>query len=136
MTRENYMEICNGNAPAAEFCESWVALCHLLDDIVDRDQPVTDARLAAGVVSWTAQVLGNPFVQKHALMLFPHIVTAANSWVASNRMTTGGAQANEAGQYHKLVWLVAYLCHGNDLEKMDAVRRKFDTEEGGSHGTV
>lgn len=111
------LKIANGNAEAAGFLRAFVAHCHMLDDVIDRDKEVTDERLIQSEVMMLLQMV-NPFFQKNSALLLPMILNAYSAWLDANRMEKSGdenvARAADVvkGFYHEVCWQVAFICGG------------------------
>ena len=119
----------NGNAEALSFLRCYVIRAHLLDDLIDRDQPVLDEMLAKSEAEWIQQLTGNPFVLQHSARLVPVLLLGLNAWVDSNRIDSGAVRDVLKGQWHEVVHLVALLTGGWDaLRKLTAGGREFDFE--------
>lgn len=130
------LKIANGNTDAARFLQAFVAHCHVLDDVIDRDVPVDDERLIQSEIAMLLQI-GNPFVQKHVNLLLPLIINAYNAWLDANRMEKS-ADANVAraadvvkGFYHEVCWQVAFICGGwQHMRAITREMREYDYDYG------
>lgn len=129
MKPEEVNLITKGNEEATTFIVSYVAFCHLLDDVMDDKESVTDKRLVTETLRFLEQVISNPWVRANIGFLWPLIVTGANSWIDSNSWAESTLkekrQASDVlkGQYHEVVWFTAYLCGG--IEHQQEITSKF-----------
>jgi hypothetical protein len=129
MKTEDIEFIVNGNELAQDFVVSFVVFCHLIDDIVDLPESVNDQRLVKELLSFLNQIVSNPWVKDNIALLWPLIVCGAGSWLDANRWEKSGSKMQKQsvdtlkGQYHEVVWFVAYLCGG--LEHQLEVTKRF-----------
>lgn len=135
MTEEEIQFVAKGNPAAAEFLTVFVAHCHLLDDVIDGDQAVTDERLIALEAQWLLVLTGNPFVQVNRALLVPLILQGYNAWLDSNRWAKHRDAYKRVasdvlkGFYHEVVWHTAFLCGGWDHMRAVTTRaRDYDFE--------
>lgn len=133
MTRTEALNAANGNEAAADFLIAFVAFCHLLDDVVDKDQPVDDKRLARESLALIDALLLNPFVRDNAAVLWPLITVGFSAWLDSNEWERSDdvAKRRDAdvvkGVYHEVVWLTARLCGGYEhMRAVSAKHREYD----------
>lgn len=143
MTREEALVVTKGNADAAAFLLAYVAYCHLLDDVVDKDKPVTDKRLVTESLALFDEMILNPWFQENRIVLWPTIVCGFNAWLDANAWERSEDQQKRRdadvvkGVYHETVWLAARLCGG--LEHMRAVceaHREYDHDYDKQKGAV
>lgn len=133
MTQEELEFITNGNVQAADFVNSYLRLCHLLDDVVDSIETVTDERLVEEVGKFIEVLIMNPWARDNGILLLPLIVAGANAWVDSNRLAKREDIESKAaadvlkGMYHETVWFVAKLCGGQEhYRKVTTQLREYD----------
>lgn len=136
MKNEDLIKLTNGNGLALQFVVSYVKFCHLLDDVVDLDQEVTDKRVANETLGFIEQLIMNPWVKDHIVYLWPLIVVGANSWVDSNRLAKSKDKNDRIasdvlkGQYHEVVWFTARLCGGQEfMNEITTQFRAYDFEK-------
>lgn len=126
----------NGNLQALEFLRVFARRAHWVDDVHDKQGKDPSAVIASAEAEWLICLSGNPFFLAHRAQLVPAMVLALNAWVDSNRNQPfqhgGGQEQYERmqiiadvvkGQWHEVVWLVAWLTGGWD--KMRAVSSQF-----------
>lgn len=116
-----------GNDEAERFCLAWVAHCQMFDDTFDRDRPVTDERMGELSALYLAELSGNQFYFQHKPMLFGLMITSINAWIDSNHRS-GVERAVLSGQYHEVVYAVAYIVGGwSHLRRVTSETREYKT---------
>jgi hypothetical protein len=136
MEREQIIELAaGGNEDAQRLLTVFVGFAHTLDDVVDGDRAVPDDELLQGVLNWTCEAASNPFFQQHRAALLPVILLAVNSWLDANRWARAEDPRQRLaadvlkGQYHEVVYLVAFLTGGwRALRALTAAAREYDFE--------
>ncbi len=133
MTRDEALLATNQNQQAADFLLAYVAYCHLLDDIVDKDKPVDDLRLVRESLSLIDAMLLNPWVRDNAVILWPLITSGFNAWLDANRWETSACVNQQRaadvvkGIYHEIVWVTARICGGFDhMRWVTSEHREYD----------
>ncbi len=133
MTQEEAMLITKGNPDAAGFLIAFIAYCHLLDDVVDKDKPVTDVRLATESLALIDELMLNPFVQQNRAVLWPLITIGFNGWLDANAWEAGNDEAKKRdadvvkGLYHEVCWMTARLCGGfQHMRELTTKYREYD----------
>lgn len=134
-TPETITAASNGNLQAAQFLTVFARRAHLLDDLVDRDKPVTGEQLAQAEWDWLVVLTGNPFFLAHKDRLMGVIAGALNAWLDSN---VAGSFAPSPvaitrdvlkGQWHDVLRLVALLTGGwQALRELSPCIRDYDWE--------
>jgi hypothetical protein len=137
MNKEECMVVTNGNELAARFLLSFLAFVHRVDDCYDKDRPnpLSPPEVIREQLWWTEELLFNPWVQENKAMLWPLIVTGANSWVDSEEWAYCGdtrkrlaAEVLKSG-YQELVFFVAWLCGGQEhMRKVSQTYREYNFE--------
>lgn len=135
MTKQQIQIVTNGNEAAGQFLAAFVSHCHMLDDVIDRDQVVTDEALIKCEIDWLTALCGNPWFQQHKLFLLPLIVQGYNAWLDSNIWQRDKDSRKRIGAdvlkgwYHEVVWHTAFLCGGwEHLRVMTKTYREYDFE--------
>jgi hypothetical protein len=135
-TEEKSLVIAQGNVAAANFLCAYIKFCHLLDDVCDGEERISDTRLAADALKLLEELLLNPWVQANRIVLWPGIVLGVNAWLDANEWTAVGTpvQRRDAevvkSVYQEIAWLTARLCGGWDhMRKMSAQFREYNHEE-------
>lgn len=92
--REVYLDrapyFLKGHQDAIECVWSIVAVCHVWDDLIDRDRAVTDEEVMTAF--WTALVTlpANPFYVQHQAVLLPILINTIVNWRAATAMERTG----------------------------------------------
>lgn len=71
--------LCNNEA-AATYCEMLFRISQILDDLIDKDKPVTDAVLIRTFWEALIELPANPFYRQHELYLRPLMASALQDW--------------------------------------------------------
>lgn len=131
--RELLKLVCREDEGAMKFCTSFVAWCHWIDDLVDRDK----LWLPRDTVNVNLDALiafsENPFFQKHKHQLLPLIIQSfrayadSNEWEKRDNIRDRRAADIIKSTYHEVVWHVAYIVGGwEHLRDVTKHCRKFD----------
>jgi len=114
-------------------CAAWYNFCHVLDDLVDRDKPVTAERVGMMVLGVLEGLATNPFFQTHAAALLPVFRLGALNWVESERLRAEGDERERwaaevfKSLYQEVFWLTAGICGGREHQlAMMRKHRKVD----------
>jgi len=125
----------NGNRDAARFLSVLIEFAHHLDDLIDRDKPVTDAILMECVMAWTMEVSSNPFVQANRASLIPLLLVSVNAWLDANEWAKSKDENlvrsadTLKGMYHEIFYYVAYLTGGwKSMRALSSTAREYDYE--------
>ena len=132
MTFERALTVAKGNSEAALFLVEHFTFCKLLDDVIDEPGSVTDERLVKDTLCYLA-VLCNPgWAKDNSERLFPMMVTAANTWLDSNRLCRSEDKrlvlASEVlkNQCDEMERFVACACGGMGHMREISKDRQFD----------
>lgn len=129
MTPEILARITNGDQDASAFLAAFVAHCHVLDDLIDKDKPCDDERLIKSEITWLYSLSANLFFLKNRHVLVPLITQGFNAWLDSNKMDAGAVRDVVKGFYHEVVWHVAFICGGWDhMRAITKELRAYDLE--------
>lgn len=79
-----------GNTAAVEFCEEVFMVSQVLDDLVDRDKPVTARKIEQMAMAMFSTIPRNPFYIQHRDSLQSYLETALMYWIDGNRLETQG----------------------------------------------
>lgn len=71
--------LCNNEA-AATYCEMLFRISQTLDDLIDKDKPVTDAVLIRTFWEALIELPANPFYRQHEPYLRPLMASALQDW--------------------------------------------------------
>lgn len=81
----SFEAICNGDRNAVEFLWRVWNFFHLMDDLVDKDKPVSLEEAARELFMFTQAIALNPFFQAYKVQLLPFILNACNGWVIGDQ---------------------------------------------------
>ena len=73
-----------GNAAATAFVLQFFYICHLWDDLIDRDKERTPAQINLAFWMALVELPANRFYQDHWAQLHPVMVAAINDWHTAN----------------------------------------------------
>jgi len=123
MNRDDILQAAaKGNASALEFLRVFARRAHWVDDCCDEPGPVDAGEAARSESEWLLTLSGNAFFLAHRAQLVPAMILALNAWADSERMPSPTCDVVK-GQWHEVVWLVAFLVGGT--EHLQDVTRKF-----------
>lgn len=138
MDRDDILQAAaKGNASALEFLRVFARRAHWVDDLKDGDKLDVGATYSAEAFlknesEWLLTLSGNAFFLAHRAQLVPAMILALNAWVDSERMPHPTCDVVK-GQWHEVVWLVAFLVGGSlHLQDITARWRCYDIEERGT----
>ena len=125
------MLIAKGNDAAFDLIWRCWNFFHLLDDLIDKDKPVTIEEASRELFLFTQTIAMNPFFQGNKHALLPMILNACNGWIA-------GEEASEANKQYAPVLKcsdfniyshVAFLVGGwEHMREVDSRFRVYDKE--------
>lgn len=128
-------EVCCGNKAAESFCFHSLMFVNILDDLFDRDEPVTADVLAGSLVGFISNFAFNEFFVAHKESLYPLIVQAISAWADSETMKKSeDPQIQDASDilkafFSEVIFHVAFLCGGYEHMRMCSKKyRTFDFE--------
>lgn len=76
----------NGNESAVSFIEDFFAVCHIWDDLIDKDKPLTDTDINRAFVIAFIKIPRNQFYQANFGILNPLMEHAFVNWFAANNL--------------------------------------------------
>jgi|APGre2960657404_1045060.scaffolds.fasta_scaffold86700_1 hypothetical protein len=121
--------IANGNADAFDFIWRCWNFCHLLDDLIDKDKPVTITETARELFLFTQTIAINPFFQLNTASLLPMILNACNGWVAGEEANgkeyAPAIKCSDFNIYSHVAFLVGGWEH---MRYVDSKFRIYDKE--------
>ena len=131
--RQFLNEVLQGCAPAVEFCEQLFRISQLLDDLIDKDKPVSDATITRAFWVALIELPANPFYRQHELYLRPLMASALQDWTDATSMERAGDQHGKhlafvlRDQLTAVVIQCAYLIGGYGWmqEVSEHIRRHF-----------
>ena len=121
---------CNGNKDAEAYLRLIAYSARVIDDLVDRDVPVSNEQICKAFFSLTCSLYQNAFFKKHFNQLTATWTVAFNAWMDSNAWSKGSelekTYAHVLRDYvNELCPLVAFLT--GDYEAMRDVSLKIRT---------
>ncbi len=78
--REFLQHVLKDHAPAILFCESLFRVSQTLDDLIDRDQPVTDDAIYQSYWEALIEIPSNSFYRANEITLRPLMAAALQDW--------------------------------------------------------
>jgi hypothetical protein len=122
--------IANGNNHAFDFIWRCWNFCHIIDDLVDKDESVTINEIAREIFLFIQMISLNPFFQLHKHSLLPLILNACDGWVAGERAASQGKRYSAVLKCSDFVIYshVAFLVGGwEHMRNLDEIR-SYDKE--------
>lgn len=130
MIQEKLEECLGGRGDAFHFCVAWLDLVAFYDDLIDRDNPLSDSDIHHGM--WCALVAmpRNPFYRQYFDVLNPLVMNSISSWRVANKMESISEDLNISfiirSSYADIVQMCALLLHGQSAaEQAGYAMRKF-----------
>jgi hypothetical protein len=126
-----FLLIANGNECAFDFIWRCWNFFHLLDDLIDRDKPVTIQETSRELFLFTQTIALNPFFQEHKRSLLPMILNACNGWIVGEEASEANKQyapmlkCSDFNIYSHVAFLVAGWEH---MRRVDSKFRIYDKE--------
>lgn len=74
---------------AVRFCIDFVFICHLWDDLIDKDKERTDTDINDAFLAALVEIPGNPFYMRHMHVLRPVILNIILQWEDANTLERG-----------------------------------------------
>lgn len=115
---EIYLRWMKGDRDAARFIEQFFYLCHLWDDLIDRDVPRSNEQINAAFWVALVSIPENPFYMRHWAELHPVVVASINDWHAANTIEDARKRLDISYTLRCSILTVishcAYLCGGRD----------------------
>jgi len=125
--------ICAGDRRAAEFLYQFFALCHLWDDLIDKDVERSEADINQAFFVALIDIPRNAYYQRYCDHILPVMTTAIHEWFAANLLERSQRTDISYTLRCSIVSLVhqaAYLCGGYDwaVEVGEEIRLKTQDE--------
>jgi hypothetical protein len=125
-------EASNGNLAALDFLKAFARRAHWVDDLCDRDQCwdgpwYAPEKFAQEEADWLTVLTGNPFFLAHRAQLVPSMVLALSAWADSHKFSAGQESVLK-GQWHEVVWLVAWLTGGWEAMRQACANREYSVD--------
>ncbi|MBD9415935.1 hypothetical protein IB234_15335 [Pseudomonas sp. PDM16] len=131
--REFLHRVLQDQAAPIHFCETLFRISQTLDDLVDRDRPVTDDAIYEAFWQAMIELPANPFYRANDLYLRPLMAGALQDWRDSVRLERAGDHHGQSlafvlrDQLTSLVVQCTYLVGGSAWMQQvsEEVRRHF-----------
>lgn len=131
--REFLNSVLQDCSPAVCFCEQLFRISQVLDDLIDRDKPVSDAAITGAFWMALIELPANPFYRQHEPYLRPLMASALQDWKDATGMERAGDEHGMhlafvlRDQLTAVVIQCAYLIGGYDwMQSVSAqIRRHF-----------
>lgn len=123
--------ISNGNDAAFDFIWRCWNFFHLLDDLIDKDKPVTIQETSRELFLFTQTIALNSFFQANKFSLLPLILNACNGWIAGeeaskeNKIYAPVLKCSDFNIYSHVAFLVGGWEH---MRCVDSKFRTYDKE--------
>lgn len=121
-------EVCKGNQEAASFCLSYAEMVCTLDDLIDKDKSWSKEHVVQAFVTYSNNLLTNPFVIKNAAGLMPLIFNGSLDFLHSELLTDTKEIDNLAvanvlkSSWHSVIYYVSALI-GGQQHALDVVKK-------------
>ena len=116
--------IAAGNDHALDFIWRCWNFCHMLDDLVDRDEEVAIEEVARELFLFIQTISLNQFFQLHKHSLLPLILNACNGWVAGEKAGSAVLKCSDFTIYSHVAFLIGGWEHMRNLDQI----RSYDKE--------
>jgi len=122
--------IANGNEEAFSFLWRCWNFCHIIDDLVDRDQPVLLDEVSRELFLFIETISCNLFFQQHKANLLPLILNACHGWVtgeeseAQSKGYSSVLKCSDFAIYSHVAFLIGGWAHMRAIDQI----RKYDKE--------
>lgn len=122
--------IANGNVDAFNFIWRCWNFCHVIDDLVDRDQPVLIDEVSRELFLFIETLCCNPFFQQHKSSLLPLILNACHGWVTGEEAAAQGnsnssvLKCSDFAIYSHVAFLIGGWQHMRAIDQL----RQYDKE--------
>lgn len=128
-----FMWACRGNPDAADFLEMFFLICHVWDDLIDKDVPRTDDHINHAFWLAMIEIPRNKYYQRYQSEIHPVMAVAIQEWFAANKLEAGDRKDIAYTLRCSIVSLVhqaAEICGGYEwaVEIGDAIRLKAQSE--------
>lgn len=87
-----FLWACRGNHDAAEFLELFFLVCHLWDDLIDKDVERTDDHVNHAFWCAFVEIPRNRYYQQFSADIAPLIAVSIQEWFAANKLEAGDRQ--------------------------------------------
>ena len=127
---------CKGDANAVYFCEAWFRVTQIWDDLIDKDNPVSDDKINEAFHTCLVVIPANPFFARHSPYLIPILNSAIADFMDANKLERGSEEHQRIAYIIRdtastIVTHCAYLIGGYEWMKevSIAVREQIHDED-------
>ncbi|HQR20134.1 MAG TPA: hypothetical protein PKV98_04670 [Burkholderiaceae bacterium] len=134
-TQQILETIARGDESAVQFMRLILAISNTWDDLIDRDQPMSERRINDMMWEALIELPANEFYARHQQSLHPLLAVAILNWHAANQMERSYGDLEVAyilrSSFVDILAMVALLCGGRDhAQDMVPVIREATHHEG------
>jgi hypothetical protein len=123
-TQQILENVACGNSDAVRFMRTILAISNTWDDLIDRDQEMSETRINDMMWQALIELPANPFYTEHHAALHQLLAMAILNWHAANGMERNDGDTEVAyvlrSSFVDILGMVALLCGGRDFA-MDMV---------------
>lgn len=125
-----------GNQEAVDAVFTITEICDVWDDLVDRDNPVSEDAVNGAFVKAFIALAGNSFYKRHEAQFFAILATGINAWLDANDLQKGKTEKERMLAFYirtfgfEITHLAAMLAGGWDhLRRVSLEMRMFFESE-------
>lgn len=129
------LKVCRGNEDAAQFLHMFFLVCHLWDDLIDKDVSRSDDHINHAFWVSLIEIPRNPFYKRFAHEIHPVMAVAIQEWFTANKLEKGDNQRLDVAftlrcSIVSLIHQAAEICGGYEwaLEIGEEIRLKTQSE--------
>lgn len=128
-----FLWVCRGNHDAAEFLLQFFLVCHLWDDLIDKDVPRSDDHINNAFWAAFVEIPRNRYYQRYSADIVPLMAVSIQEWFSANKLEAGDRQDIAYTLRCSIVSLVhqaAEICGGYEwaVEIGEQIRLKTQDE--------
>lgn len=135
---EQLRHLCRGNQSALEFCAAIVDIAAWYDDLIDKDQPITDGMIHQLMWATMVTLPRNTFYRQHFEMLNPLVINTIHNWRIANELERTQAGKDDLSiafiirsSYADILRMVALLVGGESYAlECGVLIRRYVHDEG------
>lgn len=83
--RQKFTEYMRGDMSAVVFLEDVFSICHVWDDLIDKDKPVTDEMINQAFIKSLLDIPSNSFYRAHETQIRDWFLVFINQWLDANK---------------------------------------------------
>lgn len=89
---EWFLWVCRGDRDAAHFLETFFLVCHLWDDLIDKDVERTDDHINHAFYCAFVEIPRNRYYQQFSAEIVPLMAVSMQEWFSANKLEAGDRQ--------------------------------------------